>query len=48
VSIKARIGWVRMNKHLNVLTHMGQMESPNWVASFFKELDDTLPQFTDV
>jgi hypothetical protein len=28
VSVKARVGWVRMNKHLNVLTHTRQMESP--------------------
>jgi hypothetical protein len=48
VSIKAHIGWVRMNKHLNVLTHTGHMESPNFVALCFKELDDTLPHFMDV
>jgi hypothetical protein len=29
VLIKVHVGWVRMNKHLNVLTHMGHMESPN-------------------
>jgi hypothetical protein len=29
VSIKARVSWVRMKKHLNVLTHMGHMESQN-------------------
>jgi hypothetical protein len=47
MSIKARIGWVRMKKHLNVLTHRGHIESPN-LASCFEELDDTLPHFTDV
>jgi hypothetical protein len=28
--------------------HTKHMESPNWVASYFEELDDTLPHFTDV
>jgi hypothetical protein len=37
-----------MKKHLNVLTHMGHMESPNLVASCVDELDDTLPRFTGV
>jgi hypothetical protein len=37
-----------MNKHLNLLTHMGHMESPNLVASCVDELDDTLPCFTGV
>jgi hypothetical protein len=32
----------------NVLTHMGHMESPNWVASCVDELDDTLPHFMSV
>jgi hypothetical protein len=27
MSVKVRIGWVRMNKHLNVLSHTGHMES---------------------
>jgi hypothetical protein len=31
-----------------VLTDMGHMESPNWVASCVEELDDTLPHFIDV
>jgi hypothetical protein len=34
-----------MNKHLNVLTHTGHMESPNLVASSVDGLDDTLPHF---
>jgi hypothetical protein len=37
-----------MNKHLNVLTHMGQIESPNLVSSCADWLDDTLPCFTGV
>jgi hypothetical protein len=49
-----------MNKHLNVLTHMGlmespnlvascvNMESPNLVASCVDGLGDTLPCFTGV
>jgi hypothetical protein len=45
VSVKARIDWVRMNKHLNILTHTGHMESPNLVASYVAELDDTLPPY---
>jgi hypothetical protein len=32
----------------NVLTHTGHMESPNWVASWVNELDDTLPRFMGV
>jgi hypothetical protein len=48
MSIKAHVGWIQMNNHLNVLTHTGHMESPNRVASCFEELDDTLPHFTDV
>jgi hypothetical protein len=47
VSIKAHVGWVR-NKHLNVLTHTGHMESLNLVASCVDELDDTLPRFIGV
>jgi hypothetical protein len=43
MSVKAHIDWVRMNKHLNVLTHTGHMESPNFIASCVTELDDTLP-----
>jgi hypothetical protein len=37
-----------MNKHLNVLTHTGHMESPNLVASCVDGLDDILPHFTGV
>jgi hypothetical protein len=48
VSVKARVGSVRMNKHLNVLTHTIHMESLNLVASCFDELDDTLPHFMGV
>jgi hypothetical protein len=32
----------------NILTHMGHMESLNWVASCVNELDDTLPCFMGV
>jgi hypothetical protein len=46
--IMAHIGWVQMNKHLNVLTHTGYMETPNLVALCVDELDDTLPHFTSV
>jgi hypothetical protein len=45
VSIKARVGWVRMNKHLNLLTHTGHMKSPILVASCVIELDDTLSPY---
>jgi hypothetical protein len=48
MSVKAHIGWIRMNKHLNVLTHTGHMESPNLVALCADGLDDTLPSFTGV
>jgi hypothetical protein len=48
VLVKAHVGWVRMNKHLNVLTHVGHMESPNLVASCVNELDNTLPCFMRV
>jgi hypothetical protein len=44
----AYVGWVRMNKHLNVLTHTGNMESPNLVALCADGLDDTLPCFMGV
>jgi hypothetical protein len=37
--------WTRI---WNILTHMGHMEFPNWVASCVDELDDTLPRFTGV
>jgi hypothetical protein len=37
-----------MNKHLNVLTHTGHIESPNLVASCVNGLDDTFPRFTGV
>jgi hypothetical protein len=45
VSIKAHVSWVRMNKHLNVLTHTRHMESPNLEASCVDELDNTLPPY---
>jgi hypothetical protein len=45
VLVKASVGWVRMNKHLNVLTHTGHMKSPNLVALCVAELDDTLPPY---
>jgi hypothetical protein len=48
VSVKGHVGRVRMNKHLNVLTHKRHMESPNWVASCVDEFDGILPRFTDV
>jgi hypothetical protein len=37
-----------MNKHLNVLTDTGYMESSNLVALCPNGLDDTLPRFTGV
>jgi hypothetical protein len=37
-----------LNEHLNVLTLMGHMESPNLVASCVVEPDDILPRFTGV
>jgi hypothetical protein len=37
-----------MNKHLNVLSHMGHMESSNLVASCVDDLEDTLPRFMGV
>jgi hypothetical protein len=43
--IRARIGWVWMNKHLNVPMHTGHMESPNLVALCVTELDNTLPPY---
>jgi hypothetical protein len=48
VSVKARVGWVRMNKHLKVLTHTGHMEFPNLVALCADGLDDTLPRIMSV
>jgi hypothetical protein len=45
VSIKARVSWVRMYKHLNVLMHTRHMESPNLEASCVDELDNTLPPY---
>jgi hypothetical protein len=45
VSTKAHIGWVRMNEHLNILTHTGHMKSPNLVVSYVTEMDDTLPPY---
>jgi hypothetical protein len=48
MSVKARIGWVQMNKQLNVLTHMGYMESPNLVASCVTEIEAILPYIKGV
>jgi hypothetical protein len=48
VSVKAHIGWVRMNKHLNVLTHTGHMESLNCVVSCATDTEAILPYLTDV
>jgi hypothetical protein len=48
VSVKACMGWVSMNKHLNPLTHTGHMESLNLVVSCALGLDDTVPHFTGV
>jgi hypothetical protein len=45
VSVKAHVGWVQMNKQLNVLTHTGHMDSPNLVALCVTKLDDTLPPY---
>jgi hypothetical protein len=42
---KASVGWVQMNKHLNVVMHIGHIKSPNLVASCVTELDDTLPPY---
>jgi hypothetical protein len=47
VSIKARVSWVRMNKHLNVLTHTEHMESPNLVVSCATKMEAILPYLTD-
>jgi hypothetical protein len=48
VSVKACISWVLMNKHLNVLTHTGYMESRILGASCADGLDDSLPCFVGV
>jgi hypothetical protein len=45
VLVKAHIGWVQTNKHLNVLTHTGNIKSTNIVASCVAELDDALPPY---
>jgi hypothetical protein len=45
---KARVSWVRMNKHLNVLMHTGDMESPNRVAPCAAETEAIVPYLTDV
>jgi hypothetical protein len=45
MSIKAHISWVQMNKHMNVLTHTGHMESLNLVDSCVTDLDVTLPPY---
>jgi hypothetical protein len=46
MSVKAHAGWVRMNKHFNVPTHTGHMESPNLVASCTAETEAILPYLT--
>jgi hypothetical protein len=43
--VKACVSWVWMNKHLNVLAHMGHIESPNLVALCVIELDNILPPY---
>jgi hypothetical protein len=48
MSVKARVGWVRMNKHLNVLTHTRHMESPNLVVSCAAETEAILPYLIGV
>jgi hypothetical protein len=48
MSVKAHVGWVRMNKHLNVLTHTGHMGSPNYVALCAAETEAILPYLRDV
>jgi hypothetical protein len=48
VSVKARVDWVRMNMHLNVLMHTGHMESPNLVASCATETEAILPYLMGV
>jgi hypothetical protein len=48
VSVKAHVGWVRMNKQLNVLTHTGHMESLNLVASCVAEMEAILAYLTGV
>jgi hypothetical protein len=48
VLVKAHVGWVQMNKHLNVLMHTGHMESPNWVASCVAETEAILPYLMGV
>jgi hypothetical protein len=45
MSVKDHVGWVRMNKQLNVLMHMEYMESPNLVVSCVAELDNTLTPY---
>jgi hypothetical protein len=48
VSVKAHVGWVQMNKHLNVLAQTRHMESPNLVASCVNEMEAILPYLTGV
>jgi hypothetical protein len=48
VSVKAYVGWLRMNKHLNVLMHTGHIEFPNLVASFATGMEVILPYLTGV
>jgi hypothetical protein len=48
MSVKARVGWVRMNRHLDVLTHMGHMESPNLVVLCSAGMEAILPYLTGV
>jgi hypothetical protein len=46
--VKAHVSWVRMNKHLNILTHTEHMESPNLVAPCAAETKAILPYPMDV
>jgi hypothetical protein len=48
VLVKAHMGWVRMNKQLNVPTHTGHMESPNLVTSCVTETEAILPYLMGV
>jgi hypothetical protein len=46
MSIKARVGWVEMNKHLIMYWRIRDISSPaNLVAFYVIELDDTLPPY---
>jgi hypothetical protein len=46
--VKAHVGWVRMNKHLNVQMHTGHMKSSNLVASCATEIEAMLPYLMSV